>query len=895
MHVHASPRALALTALAMVASGTLALSTPAIAAPSPTSVDVYADGSGAPSQGWTGGPIAGNDDPIGEPAPACLPGQCERENVNVHAASAFAATHYITLKVTVTWSDTGSNDDVAILDSSNNVVNVTYGSASPAVVSAQLKPGAYVVEIDGDIATPNETSYSATAAVTAQVIVPQQVRPTAPVSWARETATDPFRLGTEPSNVIGPKGTIYESPIFGFSTTQSFIQRSDDGGRTFNTVGIPGVGKPTVCTGGGDSSMATDPNDDLYFADLSGAPTVPASVSTDHGDTFTSNCLANDNNGVNVFTDRQWLSTDTVHGVEWYIYRDGLISAPGPLDTVNPHLYGEYIKSAPLAATAGSAGSGQLSFTSLCNDSVTTLAIACFSDVGTAGPAFTDNSASSPFQGTTYLPMNANNGVEVAVINPTLTFSDAVAASPHVAERMVSTTSQPVLFPTVTADHAGILYAAWVDSTTFQVLVSRSADQGKTWTAPVIVNGAPAAKTVMPWIVAGDRGRVDVVFYGSPKTDDPTTNYGPWNTYMAQNLSADTNLDAWTQTQVTDRPNHVDPVCLSGLGCTTDTGPGGDRELGDFFTVSLDKDGRAVVSFADGNNQLGNNVANGPLASPSFAMSVLQASGPSLYAGGGNVPAVPVPTNAVSLPEHANPIPFSGPTAPGTSDPALELRNSAVTYGTDGNLHVHLTVSNLDPATATSSPGLPVATYMTRWWYGGTWWYASAETNAAGQWSYFSGQAAPVSDGLAIKYAYYPATKSETGTVTSGQNGGIDITVPLADVGTPAVGATLYSVTGYALTHALPTAPTPPTASNFTDFPQIADVLPAYNTDLGAVVGGGNNGNGGSGTGNSNAGAVATPNTSAASAAAAGSGVAAVVLIGGAVLLRRRRGAQVRR
>jgi hypothetical protein len=144
-----------------------------------------------------------------------------------------------------------------------------------------------------------------------------------------------------------------------------------------------------------------------------------------------------------------------------------------------------------------------------------------------------------------------------------------------------------------------------------------------------------------------------------------------------------------------------------------------------------------------------------------------------------------------------------------------------------------------------------------------------------------------VSDGLAIKYAYYPATTAETGTVQTGPGGTIDITVPLADVGTPKVGDTLYSVTGYALTHALPTAPVPPTAANFTDFPQVADVLPAYNTDKGAVAGsnaGGGNGNGGSGAAPVTG---AIPNTSGATAAG-GAGIAAGVLLIGLATLRRR-------
>jgi hypothetical protein len=35
------------------------------------------------------------------------------------------------------------------------------------------------------------------------------------------------------------------------------------------------------------------------------------------------------------------------------------------------------------------------------------------------------------------------------------------------------------------------------------------------------------------------------------------------------------------------------------------------------------------------------------------------------------------------------------------------------------------------------------------------------------------------------------------------------------------------------LTHAAPTAPAPPNAANFNDFPQVADVLPSYTAVLG--------------------------------------------------------------
>src|SRR5581483_11072523 len=123
--------------------------------------------------------------------------------------------------------------------------------------------------------------------------------------------------GTEPSIGVAPDNqTIYETPIFGFSTTQSFLSRSTDGGKTFNILGTPGVGKLDNCTGGGDSDIATDHYDgDLYNIDLGGAPEVPARVSHNKGLSFTSSCEANQ--PANIFTDRQWLATDLKHKVEW--------------------------------------------------------------------------------------------------------------------------------------------------------------------------------------------------------------------------------------------------------------------------------------------------------------------------------------------------------------------------------------------------------------------------------------------------------------------------------------------------------------------------------------------------------------------------------------------------
>ena len=809
--------------VARVAAVVLGCSALVAAAPShaaaPTSANV--DPVTNTTATWSGPSLVGNPDLLGPPSPVCNSGTptsngCDRFTFNLTAPSGFA--NRIDVSATITDTDSTTTYDVAILDSSNSVLAQETAAAGTSTITAtDLLPGTYVVETDGDIGDVTDPGYTGSLKVTNAARVVQASHSDGGISGSRETVADPYRLGTEPTAAVSPDGTVYEGPIFGFSTTQSFVQRSDNSGQTFNTLGIPGVGKNTTCPGGGDEDISTDPNNNLYFLDLGGAPFVPAAVSPDHGNTFIDNCVANDTatdpNRPNHFPDRQWLSTDIKNNREWFIWRDGVVNATTPTDQVDGALYGEFIEYAPLPA--GAAGAAQLVFTHLCQGTGG-VGVPCFSDLTVAGNAVTDNTLGSPHYGNTYLAIGRAAGVSVAVITPS-----------GVTEHTAAPGASNVLFPTVAVDKGGNLYETYTDSTTYQIMFTWSSDAGANWKAPIAINGAPAAVTVMPWIVAGDAGKVDIVFYGSPNTHAPTTNSGPWSVYMLQSLSANSvspNFSDWTQAPMTDRPNHIEPVCLSGLGCTTNTGPGGDRQLGDFFRVVLDSGGRAMISFADGNNQLGQETLQAE-AAPSFANFVRQATGPSLY--GGNVSTIPLPTNSVTVGPHTDPIPFAAPTGPGPSNDALNLLSSSVS--SDGaNVHVHLEVKNLNTTTAVTAPALATSTYLTRWWFNGHVYFAAAEDNA-GSLRYFSGQAAPVSDGLAIKYAYYPGSGSATGSFVTGPNGTLDITVPANQVGSPTASDTLYSVTSYTNTHALPTAPTPPTASNFTDFPQIVDVLPAYN------------------------------------------------------------------
>src|SRR6266852_3519478 len=148
----------------------------------------------------------------------------------------------------------------------------------------------------------------AIAAVSALWLSPPVRAASASLGFGREVIVDHQRVGGEPSIAIDSQDRIYVAAPFGFSTTASFVWRSTDHGHSFHLV--PGnaspFGKPAVtCVGGGDSALAIDTKNRLYFADLQGLTDVSNSVSSDQGATWLTTCNAANAVGV----DRQWLAT----------------------------------------------------------------------------------------------------------------------------------------------------------------------------------------------------------------------------------------------------------------------------------------------------------------------------------------------------------------------------------------------------------------------------------------------------------------------------------------------------------------------------------------------------------------------------------------------------------
>ena len=145
------------------------------------------------------------------------------------------------------------------------------------------------------------------------------------------------------------------------------------------------------------------------------------------------------------------------------------------------------------------------------------------------------------------------------------------------------------VFPSLAVDPAdGTLYAVWSDAHT--VSLSRSGDQGATWSPALVVSSTPAATAVFPWVAALN-GTVDVVFYGTNASskDDPSA---VWNVYLAQSTNGGTSFQ---QVQVTAHPNHVGVICTNGTGCAR-----GTRNLLDLFEVAIDPvSGRTGIIYTD--------------------------------------------------------------------------------------------------------------------------------------------------------------------------------------------------------------------------------------------------------------------------------------------------------
>lgn len=370
---------------------------------------------------------------------------------------------------------------------------------------------------------------------------------------------DEQRAGGEPVIAITPKGTILVGAHPGWTHTryppspnlvlpasgQSYLWRSSDGGETFSHVGLPnapnGLGPRGLGQGVSDPDFAIDKNGRIYFTDLEALAAASVSWSDDDGQTWLmGNDVASAFGGAPI--DRNWLAAQ---GTDVYFmgnYFQGgeqiLKSADGGITwsvVGHPTCAQQFIVPAPK-----------------------TILVAC------------------------------PTGMEVST-DDGATFAPRLVPNAKAQSRGMSAPA---------TDAAGNVYVTWAAEDGIYLAGTR--DLGQTWTTPL--NVAKIAGTfgtnVWPYVVAGDEGRVAVLWYFTNATGGPAKATGDWYVEMATVVGAMGDAPQVLATQVTPKPMFQGHICQSGTTCQADPSPEGDRRLGDFFEAAVDAKGYVHVVYA---------------------------------------------------------------------------------------------------------------------------------------------------------------------------------------------------------------------------------------------------------------------------------------------------------
>ena len=183
-------------------------------------------------------------------------------------------------------------------------------------------------------------------------------------------------------------------------------------------------------------------------------------------------------------------------------------------------------------------------------------------------------------------------------------------------------------------EDVGTAYVAY--SNGFKVFLRHSIDGGRTWSNRVRVSDGLNTRTaLMPWIETGPtRGAVGVVWYGT--SDAVNNDDANWQVFYAQSFNADEEVPTFREVTASDHFIHASNISLGGTLGTA------NRNLIDYFQVSFDPTGAAVISYTDDHNDYDGNT-----------YVTRQISGASINNEG--TTNVPAPVEGASLPARSLP------------------------------------------------------------------------------------------------------------------------------------------------------------------------------------------------------------------------------------------------
>lgn len=150
------------------------------------------------------------------------------------------------------------------------------------------------------------------------------------------------------------------------------------------------------------------------------------------------------------------------------------------------------------------------------------------------------------------------------------------------------------LFFLVKAARDGTVYVAYSNDS--HIFLANSVDKGAHWSLPVQVdNGVSTLTNVLPAMATGPLpGSVGLAWYGT--TDPINENNADWQVYYAQTFDATDMTPTFLQALVSDHVIHASNISEGGtLG-------NANRNLLDYFQISFDPTGAAVIDYTDDHN-----------------------------------------------------------------------------------------------------------------------------------------------------------------------------------------------------------------------------------------------------------------------------------------------------
>jgi hypothetical protein len=697
-------------------------------------------------------------------------------------------------------------------------------------------------------------------------------KPGGQIAFEPPSVADPIHTWGEPTIGIDTSGRVFVSGPTGTGTQRSVWEGSVDGGHSFRLITPPPPPTAVQSTedppGGGDTDLNFDRSGKQYFADLYALACLRVATTADGGATAQENLLGCDGSPG---ADRQWLAVyDPPPGTP----HESAYLGPTPLVYLE---YNNLVGPGPNGGGQWNMSTDGLTYTNA-TAGVTPATEATYSPFGPDGYPAIDQQTGKVFQAAGLANGDGTYDLLLNIGTPdasgSLKFLDAPTAASgggpnyagliHIADGLPG--SPDTLFSVVSMDSARNLIAVWAVSTDNpaqrQVWVSASsAGSGwRTWTTPVQVSdgstGTGDAVNVFPWIKAGGAGRADAVWYGANMSVSPSSQSGQsWNVFMNQVVYPVDKSGAitgqppsTTLVKVSPHPVHYNDICLEGTGCITSQG---NRNLADFFSITIDTTGAAEIVYDDTSNGLvqpgftptGNQTVDH--AGAPLATVARQSSGPGLYGTAVSGPSS-TPTTGITDPSGDARYPVIG----GSAVAGMDVLGSSVALSNNGRtLDVTTKVADLSApaATAAAIPGAAFLQYVTRWQMGDTIYYAGMSNSAANQPSFYAGKAQSVD--LCSVSACFPhvITYPEGGLGGSTEPGSLScpaspsaanpctmtIHVNLADIGSPTSRSVLEEIGSYAFAAAHPQGATTNAQALADDVPLEIDGACCFNAKPG--------------------------------------------------------------